>query len=199
MEDDRGSAPRPLRGAEPNDAQLIAETCAGNASAFDALVRRYYHLAFSVALAHSANRADAEDVCHDAFVRAAEHLEECRDRDRFSHWLCVIVRNAARNLAAHGAVRRAAPIEHDTAAGRENPERDAQVADLRQRLLSALSTLSPTQREVVLMHDLEGLTHEQIGDAIGTSAGMSRQHLFVARKLLRRVLGSRAVGDHFNE
>ena len=199
MGTDGGSTPEPHRPSEPDDAQLIAETCAGNAAAFDALVRRHYHLAFSVALAHTTGRADAEDVCHDAFVQAAEHLEECRDRGRFAPWLCAIVRNRARNLAARNVVRRAEPIDHDTAASPETADRDAQLAELRQRLLAALATLSPTQREVVLMHDLDGLTHEEIAGLVGTSAGMSRQHLFAARKLLRRALGAGTAQDHFND
>ena len=199
MGNDGGSPPGLDRPAEPDDAQLIAATCAGDAGAFEALVRRHYHLAFSVALAHTAGRADAEDVCHDAFVRAAEHLEDCRDPARFAHWLCVIVRNRARNLDAHNAVRRADPIDHHTAPSRDSPERDAQMGDLRDRLLAALATLSPRQREVVLLHDLDGLTHEEIGGMVGTSAGMSRQHLFAARKLLRRALGALTAREHFHE
>src|SRR5436305_12930590 len=112
MTDDTGStvaAPGPV---EPTDAQLVARTCAGDATAFDALVRRHYRAAFSVALAQTGNRADAEDVCHDAFVRAAERLEDCRQPERFVHWLCTIVRNHARNTLARGLVRRAAPLGH---------------------------------------------------------------------------------------
>src|SRR5262245_14917925 len=98
---------------EPGDAELVGRTCAGDAGAFDALVRRHYRTAFVVALAHTGNRADAEDVCHDAFIRAATRLEDCRRPDRFAQWLCTIVRNHARNTIARGVVRRTSALEHD--------------------------------------------------------------------------------------
>jgi RNA polymerase sigma-70 factor, ECF subfamily len=195
MPNDIGSTVRAFGPVEPTDAQLVAQSCAGDASAFDALVRRHYRAAFAVALAHTEHHADAEDVCHDAFIRAAERLDDCRQPDRFPQWLCAIVRNRAHNAVAKKRVRRAALLEADTAAGPENPARDAELSDLRGRLLAALSVLSAVQREVVLLHDLHGWSHDEIAGAIGTSAGMSRQHLFKARQRLRGALGERGAED----
>jgi RNA polymerase sigma-70 factor (ECF subfamily) len=66
-------------------------------------------------------------------------------------------------------------------------------------LESALASLSPVQREVVLLHDLDGWTHEDIARLIGTSAGMSRQHLFHARRRLRTVLGQNTSEEYLND
>jgi RNA polymerase sigma-70 factor (ECF subfamily) len=195
MPNDSGSTVRASGPLEPTDAQLVREACAGKATAFDALVRRYYRAAFSVALAHTGRSADAEDVCHDAFVRAAERLEDCRQPDRFAQWLCAIVRNRAHNIVARARVRRASPLEPHTAASRENPARDAELSELRQRLEQALAALPSVQREVVLLHDLHGWSHDEIAGVIGTSSGMSRQHLFKARKRLRGTLGERSSED----
>jgi RNA polymerase sigma factor (sigma-70 family) len=184
---------------EPTDAELIARTCDGDAAAFETLVRRHYAAALMIALAQTGNRADAEDVCHDAFVRAAARLEDCRQRDRFAQWLGAIVRNHARNTIARGVVRRAEVLEHHTAASDDDSARDAERSELRARLEAALSTLSPIQREVVLLHDVEGWAHDAIAGAIGTSAGMSRQHLFHARRRLREVLGSALPGEYLND
>jgi RNA polymerase sigma-70 factor, ECF subfamily len=189
MTHEPGAAAGRLENAEPSDAQLVARTCAGDTLAFDALVRRHYRAAFAVALAHMGNRADAEDVCHDAFVRAADRLEDCRSPDRFIQWLCAIVRNHARNTLERNKVRRAASLEHDTAASPDDSARAAELSELRTRLEEALAVLTPAQREVVLLHDLDGWTHESIAESLGTSAGMSRQHLFHARKRLRALLG----------
>src|SRR5436190_2138296 len=93
--------------SERSDAELVSRTLAGDSQAFETLVRRHYRAAFAVALVVVANRADAEDVCHDAFVRAAARLEDCRDPSRFAPWVCAIARNHARNVLARGAVRRA--------------------------------------------------------------------------------------------
>jgi RNA polymerase sigma-70 factor (ECF subfamily) len=178
------------------DPELIARALDGDATALDQLVRRHYRAAFSIALAQTGNRADAEDACHDAFLRAAERLAECRDRSRFAFWLGAIVRNRARNMVTRGILRRAAPLEPGTAAAREDPARDAEVADLRERLEGALRLLTRVQREVVLLHDLDGWTHADIAATIGTSEGMSRQHLFQARRRLRAALGQNTSMEH---
>lgn len=183
----------------PSDTELISRALGGDAMALDALVRRHYRTAFSIALAQTGSRADAEDACHDAFLRAAERLAECRDRERFAFWLGAIVRNRARNMVSRGILRRAAPIEPQAVVAREDPARDAEVADLRGRLEAALAVLSATQREVVLLHDLDGWTHADIAAAIGTSEGMSRQHLFNARRRLREALGQNTSREHEHE
>ncbi len=184
-----GPAARPSAGADPPDATLIARSCAGDAAAFDTLVRRHYRTAFSVALANTGHRADAEDVCHDALIRVAERLETCRDPARFAQWMCAIVRNRARNARERERVRRAESLDERVVQSGHDSDRDAQRAELRARLLGALAVLTPVQREVVLLHDLAGWTHQAIADLIGTSEGMSRQHLFQARRQLRGALG----------
>jgi RNA polymerase sigma factor (sigma-70 family) len=100
----------------PSDSDLIARTLAGDRGAFEVLVRRHYRAAFSIALAYTSTRADAEDVCHDAFLRAAAKLRECRKPEQFAFWLCAIVRNHARNVSTRGMARRADSLEHETVA-----------------------------------------------------------------------------------
>jgi len=188
MSSDRGPPATSPAFTEPADARLIAEAVDGDRSSFEILVRRHYRAAYAVALARSGNRADAEDLVHDAFVRAAERLESCRQRDKFAAWLCTIVRNLAHNLRTRGSSNRTIALQSDTARSNQSPERDAQLAELRERLQIALSHLPEIQREVVLLHDVDGRTHDEIAIIVGTTSGMCRQHLFKARKQLRRLL-----------
>ena len=183
----------------PSDTELIARALSGDAASLDMLVRRHYRAAFSIALAQTGSRADAEDACHDAFLRAAARLGECRDRERFAFWLGSIVRNIARNMVTRGVLRRASPLEPQTVVARDDPARDAELAELRDRLEAALGVLTTTQREVVLLHDLDGWTHADIAATIGTSEGMSRQHLFNARRRLREALGQNTSREHAPE
>ena len=188
MSSDRGPPATSPALTEPTDARLIAEAAGGDRASFEILVRRHYRAAYAVALARSGNRADAEDLVHDAFVRAAERLESCRQRDKFAAWLCAIVRNLAHNLRTRGSSNRTIALQPDTARSNQSPERDAQLAELRERLQSALSHLPAIQREIVLLHDVDGRTHDEIAIIVGTTSGMCRQHLFKARKQLRRLL-----------
>ncbi len=183
---------------EPTDAHLVMRARADDATAFAQLVRRHYRAAYVVALALMRNRADAEDVCHDAFIRAATHLEECRQPDRFAHWLLVIVRNHARNVHGRETVRQAAPLEPGLADSHEDVARNSDRARLRGRLEQALAQLDPHQREVLLLHDLEGWTHDDIAEAAGISAVNSRQQLFRARRRLRELLGPGLLREYFH-
>lgn len=104
------------------------------------------------------------------------------------YWLLQIVRNRARNYRAYTKVRRADPL--DQIEVEDNADRHEQTR-LRGLLDAAIAQLSEVQREVVLLHDLEGWNHQSIGNALGISETNSRQHLFQARRRLRALLGAR--------
>lgn len=175
-----------------DDAALVARARRGDPTAFEALVRRHYGVAFAVALSVLGNRMDAEDVCQDAFIAAVESLDQLRDPKRFASWLMQIVRNRARNYRDYRRVRSAVRLEAVSAASDEDASRAAQRSELADRLEAALAELTPIQRDVVLLHDMEGWKHREIAEALDISEGMSRQHLFNARRALRRRLGDRS-------
>jgi RNA polymerase sigma-70 factor (ECF subfamily) len=178
------------------DLSLVQRARRGDEAAFEGLVRRHYRAAYAVALAQLGNQMDAEDVCQDAFVRALERLDEIRDPAKFAGWLLQIVRNRAHNFRDYRKVRAAQPLEHAAASAPDNPGRDAERAELREELQSALDELSPIQREVVLLHDLEGWKHREIAEALEISEGMSRQHLMGARRNLRELLGAKTLEEY---
>ncbi len=175
-----------------SDAVLVGRARAGSAEAFEALVRRHLKAAYAVALAQLGEAADAEDVCQDAFVTALRRMEECRRPDQFGAWLLAIVRNRAHDFRRRRTVRDALPLDAALAAsGGPDPHREAERGELRRDLLGAMEGLSETQREVVLLHDLEGWSHREIGEKLGMSDGSARVHLFKARKTLRERLSRR--------
>lgn len=152
-------------------------------------MRRHFRTAYAIALAVVGNAMDAEDVCQDAVVKALERLDDCRQPDRFAAWLMQIVRNHARNFLQYRRVRETTPLELVNAAGSADPSRDAERGELRHRLEAALRELTEMQRQVVLLHDLQGYKHSEIADLLGLSEIASRQHLFSARGKLRQLLG----------
>jgi RNA polymerase sigma-70 factor (ECF subfamily) len=158
----------------------------GDPAAFEALVRAYLRAAYSVALAIAGRPADAEDIAQDAFCLAFQRLESCKDPERFAGWLLAIVRNQARNWLQKRKLRDVSRDSSppETADSGGGPEAGA----LRAPLVAALGLLNEAQREVVLLHDLEGWTHAEIAATLGVSEVMSRQHLFVARQKLRAAL-----------
>jgi len=183
----------------PSDADLIALALRGDGDAADALVRRYYRAAFAVALGVLGNRQDAEDVCQDAFVKALDRLEDCREHSRFAPWMMTIARNRALSHRTYRKIRETSELLPEIAEAPDSPSADAIRSELGARLEAALAGLTPTQREVVLLHDMDGWTHGQIAKATGMTEVRSRQHLFVARKFLRERLGEPMLKEYTHD
>lgn len=180
-----------------SDGDLVAQALRGRTEAFAALVERYLRAAYAVALARTGEPADAEDVVQDAFLAALERLADCREPERFGGWLLEIVRNRALNHVRGRTVRDAIPLETiEIAARGAGPEKDAERAALRDDLMAALAGLSPVQRDVVLLHDLEGWRHAEIGARLGFPEGTARFHLHQARRALRELLAPRYAAEN---
>lgn len=177
---------------EEATAALVKQALAGSTRAYEVLVRRHLRAAYAVALAVVRVPAEAEDVAQEALVVAWEQLSECREPAAFSGWLMNIARNQARNVLARRKVRSdfAAKPPGDDAPG----EPVTAVVDARGQLLRALEALDERQREVVLLHDLEGWSHAEIAATLTLSEVNSRQLLFTARKTMRALLSPQEVG-----
>jgi RNA polymerase sigma-70 factor (ECF subfamily) len=163
----------------------------GDREAFGLLVRRHIRVAHAVARATVRNPADADDVVQEAFLEALVRLERCREPARFAGWLMTIVRNRGRNRRRYLRRREAEPLDEGSpVAAPDDPARGVAQAELRERLLDGLSGLPEAQRQVVLLHDLEGRAHAEVAESLGISEGLSRVLLHRARKYLRRLLSS---------
>lgn len=175
------------------DGVLVERAREGDPDAFDALVRRHLRSAYAVAVSVVLEPADAEDVCQDAFLTALERLDRCQP-ERFAGWLLTIVRNRAISWQRRRKVRRAEPLEwaRGLTSG-PNPAQEYERTTLTEQLKAAIEPLPPRQREVLLLHDLEGWKHREIGDALGMKEGTVRYTLFQARRAVRERLGERTA------
>jgi RNA polymerase sigma-70 factor (ECF subfamily) len=171
------------------DAELVRRSREGDADAFGVLVSRHGRPAYLVALSVTNRHEDAEDAAQESFMVALQRIEECRRPDRFGAWLMTIVRNRARNLVRREVLRDTDPIPATAGSRGPTPERVTELSDLRALLYDALSELPEVQREIVLLHDLEGWKHREIAERLGLPSGTVRSHLHFARKALRAVLG----------
>ena len=170
---------------ERSDAELVILARSGDSRSFGELVRRYQRAAYAVALSVTGNHQDAEDAAQEAFLVALQRLEDCREPARFGGWLMTIVRNRSRNLNRREGLRAGEPIPVSARTTEPGPERMAHISALRGRLKEALAKLPDIQREIVLLHDLEGWKHREIADRLGIPSGTVRSHLHFARKALR--------------
>ncbi len=184
---------------ERSDGELVAQALRGQSEAFGILVSRYMRPGYLVALSVTGNPEDAEDVAQDSFVVALKRLEDCRDPDRFGGWFLTIVRNRSRNLLRRERLRRGEDVAPDLSPDPGGPEKDLRRWEIRRRLEEGLVGLSDVRREVLLLHDLEGWKHREIGEKLGIPDGTVRSHLHFARRHLKdhleRFLGRTPSGE----
>jgi len=171
------------RGRSERDFVIAAQR--GSEEAFAALVRLHHRRAYAVARAIVLTHEDAEDAVQDGFLHAFRALDRFRSDQPFGAWLNRIVANAALDLVRRRKVRDADELPDTVAV----PFRDPGEADeLRRRLGDALTQLSDRQRAVIVLHDVEGYTHGEIGSMLGIPEGTARSDLHHARAALRRLL-----------
>ncbi len=169
-----------------SDEYLVRKAQAGDSQAFGTLVDRYMRAAYAVSLSVTGRHDDAEDAAQEGIIVALERLDDCRAPDRFAGWLMTIVRNRARNLVRREVLRDTDAVPETAAARGWTPEKATEHAELQERLRTALKRLPEVQREIVLLHDLEGWRHREIAEHLGIPSGTVRSHLHFARKSLRR-------------
>lgn len=175
--------------AGPSDAELAVRARSGDVAAFDRLVERHLRRAYALAYRVLGHREDAEDVVQEAFVRAYANLHRYDGRRPFAPWFYRILLNRALNWRRSRQRRRTEALPLEQAAPDPPPDRAAEQAEARARLEAALAALSPLQRAIVELFELEGMTSEEIGATLGLRPGTVRWHLHRARAVLRAALG----------
>ncbi|MDP2959463.1 MAG: sigma-70 family RNA polymerase sigma factor [Longimicrobiales bacterium] len=177
----------------PDDGELVESARRGDERAFGLLVQKYGRAAYAVAYSVTGRHEEAEDAAQESFLVALQRLEECRSPERFAGWLMTIVRNRSRNLVRRESLRETDPVPLSASTRLPTPDRDTERLELQAVLRSALDKLPEVQREIVLLHDLEGWKHREIADRLGIPSGTVRSHLHFARRALRDTLGAHAV------
>jgi RNA polymerase sigma-70 factor, ECF subfamily len=164
----------------------------GDERAFGTLYQRYtpalYALAFRLT---GRDQPEAEEIVHDAWVRAVERLGSFEGRSTLRVWLSGFVVNRWRELARAGARDAGPPIE-DLSLGVE----DGALRGTFERieLERVIAALPAGYRQVFVLHDVEGYSHDEIAGLLDIAAGTSKSQLSRARRELRRALAP--PGDH---
>ncbi len=191
-----------MRLPDPAEQKLIARCKAGERSAFDELIRQYEKRVYNLAYRLSASYDDAGDITVDTFMRVYQAIGLFRGDANFSTWLFRIVTNVyldrrkkTRNKVTvsleevieleESTVSR--QVESDT----PGPEEEAETNERNSALDSAIMTLPDYQRLMVLLYHTEGLSYEEIAEALSLPIGTVKSRLNRARLLLRERLQAR--------
>jgi RNA polymerase sigma-70 factor (ECF subfamily) len=187
-------------GRDPvDDRELVLAAQRGDRDAFKTLFERYHRRAYALAFGVLRHEDDALDVVQDAFIKAHKYLDKFEGNSSFYTWLYRIVMNLAiDHLRKH---RRVKPVELDEtrieAEGDEgllprilggNPARALVDKQIRARIDQALDELSHNHRAVLVMRELEGLSYEDMAQAMSCSKGTIMSRLFHARRNMQKRL-----------
>jgi len=182
-----------------SDEELVAQVQGGQTEAYEGLVRRYQRRIYALIYHMVGNREDADDLVQETFIRAYRSIRRFRGKSRFFTWLYRIALNETYNFLKKRANRQILSLE-EFDAGIETepsvreliqtltPHREVHLAEIRQRLNEAMQKLSPIHRTVVTLHDIQGLSHEEISRIMRCRVGTVRSRLFYARQQLQAYL-----------
>jgi RNA polymerase sigma-70 factor (ECF subfamily) len=131
---------------------------------------------------------DADDAAQDAFLSALDRIETYDPSRPFGPWLMRIATNAAIDLVRRRAVRKADALDERAPSRRSSPASDAEAAEVRSKLTTALASLPERQRVAVTLFDVEGYSHAEIAGILGIPEGTVRSEVFHARRRLRTLL-----------
>jgi RNA polymerase sigma-70 factor (ECF subfamily) len=170
-----------------NERELIGQVLAGDSVAeralYDAHVDRVFRLVYRMA----GDMDRAQDWVQETFIRVFARLAEFRGESALSTWICSIAISITLNGLRKVRRSREREVALDFAGGVGTSPREADP-DLKTRLSQAIEDLPEGYRAVFVMHDVEGFTHEEIGETLGVATGTSKAQLFRARAKLREAL-----------
>ena len=164
---------------EATDRFLVAAARAGDLHAFEVLVFRHHAAVYRVALRMLGSEVDAEDAAQETLVQAWRALSRFRGESEFSTWLYRIVTNCCLNARA---ARRPTEVLPDVVIDRGSDPAEAVAQSERLHALArGVLALSPDQRAALVLRELEGLSYEQIAQALGVTVPAVKGRIHRAR------------------
>jgi len=184
---------------DPTDRELVDRARQQDTEAYNELIRRYHPRIYGLIYHMTSNKEDAEDLTQEVFYKAYTALKHFKGDSSFYTWVYRIAVNRTINFIKRRKKRMGMSlddmeggVERDPAyvdlSARESPFRDATISELQEKLNKALLTLSDKHRMVVVMHDIQGVPHDEIARSLGISSGTVRSRLFYARQILQAEL-----------
>lgn len=176
---------------DPTDREIYRAAIAGDRDAFELVIRGSSRSLFAIAYGVLQNRAEAEDVVQDAFIKAWKARWRVRDPEKFPAWLATIARNRARDLARRrddsttALVDELADVADETAAHQDDAAREAHLSS---RVHSALAALPETHRVALTLRYFEKLDYATIEQTLGLTNGALRGILGRALQTMRKRL-----------
>ena len=176
------------------DRALVERVQKGDKRAFDLLVRKYQHKVIGLVSRYVRTHAECEDISQESFIRAWRAIGSFRGDSAFYTWLYKIAVNTAKNhLVAKGRRPPSSDIDADDAefmSGGERmhdnatPEREMMRQEIEQSVFSTVQALPEELRTAITLREVDGLSYDEIAEAMGCPIGTVRSRIFRAREAI---------------
>src|SRR3954467_3195560 len=181
------------------DLSLVKRAQDQDPSAYDELIRRYQQRIYATVYHMTSNHEDANDLTQETFIKGYRALKGFKGDSSFYTWVYRIAVNKTINFLKTRKNKTQMSLndvdyqaEHDpdlvALVSDKTPRRDLNLAELQEKLNEGLQKLSEHHRMVVTLHDVQGLSHEEIGKIMNCNVGTVRSRLFYARQQLQAYL-----------
>ena len=183
----------------PNETELVAKARRGDLLAYDQLVQRYQERIYRTLYHMTSNHEEANDLVQETFIKAYRALNSFKGDASFYTWVYRIGVNKTINFLKQRKNRVQMSL-NDLDFNVENnpdlvalisdktPRREIALAELQEKLNAAMQKLSEPHRLVATLHDVQGLSHEEIAKIMDCNVGTVRSRLFYARQQLQAYL-----------
>lgn len=174
------------------DAALVQRVQSGDMAAFDVLVNKYRERLYALVYHMTSNREDASDLTQEAFIKAFASIQQFKGRSSFYTWLYRIAVNHTLTSLKRLRWRRFFSLEEirENSATSEILERlqvpstadkSLYIKELQEKLNEAMQKLSHKHRTVVILFEMEGLSHQEIAQIMDCTEGTVRSRLHYAK------------------
>lgn len=181
------------------DALLVERVKAGEIGAFNLLVKKYRERLYSVVYNLTSNREEAADLTQDAFIKAFRSIHKFKGNSAFFTWLYKIAVNTTLNHLRKNKLRRFFSFENineeacsseilEKLTANSKTDKTTLLNELQEKLNEALQCLSIKHRTIVVLHEVEGLSHKEIAEVVGCGEGTVRSRLHYAKQQLQAKL-----------
>src|SRR5437773_4515455 len=194
VEEPERTEPAPIE-----DLKLVQQAKQGDFAAYDELIRRYQERIYATVYHMTSNHEDANDLAQEAFIKGFQALKSFKGDSSFYTWVYRIAVNKTINFLKQRKNRAQMSLddldfnaEHDpdlvALISEKTPRREIALTELQEKLNIAMLKLSEPHRLVVTLHDVQGLSHEEIAKIMECNIGTVRSRLFYARQQLQAYL-----------
>src|SRR5436189_1715223 len=185
---------------EPVDEMVLVKTARhGDLESYDELVRRYQERIYATIYHMTSNHEDANDLAQEAFIKGFHALKSFKGGSSFYTWVYRIAVNKTINFLKQRKNKLQMSlddldfnVEHNpdliALISEKTPRREINLAELQEKLNVAMQKLSESHRLVVTLHDVQGLSHEEIAKIMDCNIGTVRSRLFYARQQMQSII-----------